>query len=45
MNERVKKLRQESLDAIPRLSLERAQIVTDAYKNIRVRFQYQYLEL
>lgn len=32
MNERVKKLRQESLDAVPRLSLERAQIVTDAYK-------------
>lgn len=32
MNERVKKLRQLSLDAVPRISLERAQIVTDAYK-------------
>lgn len=32
MNERVKKLRRESLDAVPRISLERAQIVTDAYK-------------
>lgn len=32
MNERVRKLRRESLDAVPKLSLERAQIVTDAYK-------------
>jgi len=32
MNERVRKLRQSSLDAIPEMSLERARIVTDAYK-------------
>lgn len=32
MNERVKILRQRSLDAVPTMSLERAQIVTDAYK-------------
>lgn len=32
MNERVRKLRQKSLDAIPTISIERAQIVTNAYK-------------
>lgn len=32
MNERVRRLRQISLKAVPRISLERAQIVTDAYK-------------
>ena len=32
MNERVKKLRQESLDTVPTLSIERALIVTDAYR-------------
>jgi formate C-acetyltransferase len=32
MNERVRKLRQQSLDAIPALSIERALIVTDVYK-------------
>ncbi|HSH35478.1 trans-4-hydroxy-L-proline dehydratase [Schnuerera sp.] len=32
MNERVRKLRKESLEAVPRISLERAQIVTEAYK-------------
>jgi len=32
MNERVQTLRQKSLDAIPTISLERAQIVTDVYK-------------
>lgn len=32
MNERVRKLREESLYAVPKLSLERAQIVTDVYK-------------
>lgn len=32
MNERVIKLREESLYAVPKLSLERAQIVTDVYK-------------
>lgn len=32
MNERVRKLREESLYSVPKLSLERAQIVTDVYK-------------
>jgi pyruvate formate-lyase/glycerol dehydratase family glycyl radical enzyme len=32
MNERVRTLRQKSLDAVPTMSLERAQIVTAAYK-------------
>ena len=32
MNERIKKLRQQSLDTVPSLSIERALIVTDAYK-------------
>lgn len=32
MNERVRVLRQRSLDAVPTISLERAQIVTEAYK-------------
>lgn len=32
MTERVKKLRQESLNAIPRISMERAQIVDEVYK-------------
>ena len=32
MNDRVRTLRQESLDAVPSISLERAQIVTNAYK-------------
>lgn len=32
MNERVIKLREESLYSVPKLSLERAQIVTDVYK-------------
>lgn len=32
MNERVKVLRQRSLDAIPTISMERAQLVTRAYK-------------
>lgn len=32
MNERVKILRQKSLDAVPTISVERAQIVTNAYK-------------
>ena len=32
MTERVSKLRQESLDTVPTLSIERALIVTDAYK-------------
>ena len=32
MNERVKLLRQKSLNAIPTISMERAQIVTEAYK-------------
>jgi len=32
MTERVRKLRQESLDTVPTLSIERALIVTDAYK-------------
>ena len=32
MNERVRALRQNSLDAVPTMSLERARIVTDAYK-------------
>ncbi len=37
MNERVRKLRQESLEAVPRISLERAQIVTNAYKKYQGR--------
>ncbi len=32
MNERVRRLRQESLDAIPRLCIERARLVTEAYE-------------
>jgi len=32
MNERVRTLRQQSLDAVPTMSIERAQIVTEAYK-------------
>ncbi|MHB1394900.1 MAG: trans-4-hydroxy-L-proline dehydratase [Clostridia bacterium] len=32
MNERVRVLRQKSIDAVPTMSLERAQIVTDTYK-------------
>lgn len=32
MNERVRVLRQKSLDAVPTMSIERAQIVTNAYK-------------
>jgi len=32
MNERVRKLRQQSLDAVPTMSLERAHIVTEVYK-------------
>lgn len=32
MNERVKKLRQESLEAIPHLSIERAKLVTEVYQ-------------
>lgn len=32
MNERVRKLRKQSLDAIPHLDLERAKLVTQAYK-------------
>ena len=32
MNERVKKLRQESLDTHPYISIERANLVTEAYK-------------
>ena len=33
MNERIKKLRQESLDAIPTLSHERAKLLTEFYKS------------
>jgi len=32
MNDRVRKLRQQSLDTVPSLSIERALIVTDAYR-------------
>ncbi|WP_050606627.1 trans-4-hydroxy-L-proline dehydratase [Clostridium niameyense] len=32
MTERVKKLREQSLNAVPRISMERTQIVTDVYK-------------
>jgi len=32
MNERVKKLRQESLDTQPYISIQRASLVTEAYK-------------
>ena len=32
MNERVKKLRQESLDTQPYVSIERASLLTEAYK-------------
>ncbi|MBU1149159.1 formate C-acetyltransferase/glycerol dehydratase family glycyl radical enzyme, partial [Patescibacteria group bacterium] len=33
MNDRIKKLRQESLDAIPTISIERAQLLTKFYKS------------
>ncbi len=32
MNERIRKLRQQSLDAVPHIDLERARLVTEAYK-------------
>ena len=32
MNERVKKLRQKSLNAIPKISIERAELITEAYQ-------------
>ena len=32
MNERVRRLRQESVEAIPRISMERARLVTEAYE-------------
>ncbi|MHB8906268.1 MAG: pyruvate formate lyase family protein, partial [Melioribacteraceae bacterium] len=37
MNERIKKLRQQSLDAIPTLSHERAQLLTEFYKSGEVQ--------
>ena len=37
MNERVKKLRQESLDTQPYISIERASLVTEAYKKYEGR--------
>ena len=33
MNNRIKKLRQKSLDAVPTISLERAKLLTDFYKS------------
>jgi len=33
MNSRVSKLRQESLDAVPSISVERAQLLTQFYRN------------
>ena len=33
MNERIRRLRQESLDATPRISLERARLLTEFYKS------------
>ena len=33
MNERIEKLRQESLDTQPYISIERASLVTEAYKS------------
>ncbi|MCK4655654.1 MAG: pyruvate formate lyase family protein, partial [candidate division Zixibacteria bacterium] len=33
MNDRIRRLRQQSLDAIPRISLERAQLITEFYKS------------
>jgi len=33
MNTRIKSLRQQSLDAVPRISLERAELITEFYKN------------
>ena len=37
MNERVRKLREESMNAEPRLCMERAQLVTEAYKKYEGR--------
>ena len=37
MNERIRKLREESLNAEPRLCIERAQLVTEAYKKYEGR--------
>src|SRR5690554_2474519 len=37
MNEKVRILRQKSLDAVPTISLERAQIVTEAYKKYQCK--------
>lgn len=33
MNQRIKKLRTQSLEAIPYLSLERAELLTEFYKD------------
>jgi formate C-acetyltransferase len=33
MNDRIRRLRQQSLDATPRISLERAQLITEFYKS------------
>ncbi|MCS4517073.1 hypothetical protein JTS93_17045 [Clostridium botulinum] len=42
MTDRVKKLREESLKAVPRISMERTRIVTDVYKNMKEQYQFQY---
>lgn len=42
MTDRVKKLREESLKAVPRISMERTRIVTDVYKKYEEQYQYQY---
>ena len=39
MTERVANLRQQSLDAVPTLSIERALIITDVYKEYEGKFQ------
>ena len=41
MTERVKKLREQSLNAVPRISMERAQIESEVYKKYEGN---QYLE-
>ena len=41
MNDRIKKLRKQSEETTPHIFMERAMLMTDAYKNTRVRYQFR----
>ena len=45
MNERVRKLRKQSMEAVPHIDIERAKLITEAYKNTKEAFLYLSLEL